>query len=357
MATMSDVAKRAGVSLSTVSYALNGTRPISAATRARIFAAMEELGYQRNAIARGLASSRTRILALLLPSGERGLGITEFEFVKGATEAARKQDYHLILWSAAIDHSRELVQFMQQGWVDGFILMEVLLHDPRIGALLKMQFPFSMIGRCADPTGCSYVDIDFEATVQTAVDYLVGLGHRNFALVNQAQEDLEAGYGPSVRVQAAFAAAMASNGLAGEAVCCHANAQAGYAAYAALAASNPAVTALLVMNERAVPGILQAIAAAGRNVPGDISLLSLVSSPRVAEATSPPLTTLAPPAIEMGRLGVELLIQKLEGCDTGATQVLLPCRLALGGSTGVARAFSLEDAQHTASNSSRFLSA
>ena len=76
MATMNDVAKLANVSLSTVSYALNGKRPISEATRARILLAMAELDFQPNAMARALASKRSGILALLFPISERGLGIT-----------------------------------------------------------------------------------------------------------------------------------------------------------------------------------------------------------------------------------------------------------------------------------------
>ena len=79
MATIQDVAKRAGVSVSTVSYAVNGTRPISEETRQRIFAAMQELGYRPHALARGLASKRSRIIALLFPTPERGLGITELD--------------------------------------------------------------------------------------------------------------------------------------------------------------------------------------------------------------------------------------------------------------------------------------
>ena len=80
MATMTDVARLAGVSVSTVSYALTGTRPISEATRDRVLAAMAELGYQPNAMARGLASRRSNILGLLLPLAGRGLGATETAF-------------------------------------------------------------------------------------------------------------------------------------------------------------------------------------------------------------------------------------------------------------------------------------
>ena len=97
MATMHDVARLARVSVSTVSYVLTGTRPISEATRTRVLAAMAELDYQPNAMARGLASRRSRIVGLLMPMDERGLGATETAFVTGAAAAASAAGYHLVL--------------------------------------------------------------------------------------------------------------------------------------------------------------------------------------------------------------------------------------------------------------------
>jgi DNA-binding LacI/PurR family transcriptional regulator len=115
MPTMHDVARRANVSLSTVSYAINGTRPISEETRQRIFAAMEELGYRPHALARGLASKRSRILALLFPTSERGMGTTDLEFIVGAADTAREVGYHLVLWTSDINDAVELRQLIQQG--------------------------------------------------------------------------------------------------------------------------------------------------------------------------------------------------------------------------------------------------
>ncbi|MBV9786611.1 MAG: substrate-binding domain-containing protein, partial [Chloroflexi bacterium] len=109
---------------------------------------------------------------------------------------------------------------------------------------------------------------------------------------------------------------------------------AGYAAFNALLAQHPAVTALVVMNERAIPGVMQAIAERDWRIPDDFSLVSIVSSARVAEMMVPPLTTLEPPSSELGRLGVELLIQQLETEVQEAPQELLPCRLVPRRSSG-----------------------
>lgn len=334
---MLDVAKRAGVALSTVSYALNGTRPISEETRQRIFAAMEELGYHPHVLARGLASKRSRIIGLLFPVSERGLGITELEFVTGATDAARENEYHLVLWPSEIPDLDELRQLTQQGLVDGVIVMEVHLNDERIHLLREIGFPFSMIGRTANTNGIGYVDIDFEQTVRDTIDHLFGFGHTHIAFLNQSQSVFEAGYGPAVRAQASFEQVMRSAGLEAVTRLCRAAPQAGYEAFDELLAECPHLTALVAMNDRAVPGVMQAIADRGWRIPDDFSVCIIVSSARMAEMMVPPLTTAEAPAAELGRLGAERLIQQLEAQEADTTQVLLPCRLVVRGSSGPCR--------------------
>ena len=337
MPTMLDVAKRAGVALSTVSYALNGTRPISEETRQRISAAMEELGYQPHALARGLASKRSRIIALLFPAPERGFGITELEFVTSGADAARENGYHLVLWSSEMHDPDELRQLTQQGLADGVVVMEVHLNDERINLLREIGFPFSMIGRCADTTGIGYVDIDFEQTVQETVSYLSGLGHTNIALLNQSQSAFDAGYGPVVRTHTGFEQVMQATGLKGITRFCRAAPRAGYEAFNELLAECPNLTALVTMNERAIPGVMQAIADRGWRIPDDFSLVVIASSARMAEMMMPPLTTTDAPTAELGRLGAELLIQQLEAQEQSALQVLLPCQLVVRGSSGPCR--------------------
>ncbi|MCX7682290.1 MAG: LacI family transcriptional regulator [Anaerolineae bacterium] len=337
MPTMLDVARRAGVALSTVSYALNGTRPISEETRQRIFAAMDELGYRPHALARGLASRRSRIIALLFPVSERGLGFTELEFVTSAADTARENGYSLILWPSETHDPNALRQFTRQGLVDGVILMEVHLHDERVNLLREIGFPFSLIGRCADLAGTSYVDIDFEQTVKETVDYLSALGHTHIAFLNQSQSLFDAGYGPVVRTHACFEQAVQLAGVKGIRRFCRATPQAGYETFSELLTKCPDLTALVTMNERAVPGVMQAVADRGWRIPDDFSLVVIVSSARMAEMMTPPLTTTDAPAAELGRLGAELLIQQLEAQEQGIQQSLLPCRLVVRGSSGPCR--------------------
>ena len=172
MATMQDVATLAHVSLSTVSYAINNTRPISAATRERIERAMVELDFRPNAIARSLASRRSRIIALTFPGIENGLGSTVMEFVTSAAEAARARGYHLVVWPYAPSQADEMREMSRDGLTDGVIIMEVRRDDPRVRVLDAAGMPLTMIGRADDSNDSRCVDIDFDATTEDAVAHL-----------------------------------------------------------------------------------------------------------------------------------------------------------------------------------------
>lgn len=333
MPTIADVAKQAKVSVSTVSYAINGTRPISEKTRKRIFAAMDSLGYRPNALARGLASKKSRIIALLLPTTSRGLGLTEIEFVISASKTAREHGYHLVLWSTEIRDANELEQLMKQGLVDGIIVMEIHEQDDRIDLLRKINFPFSMIGRTQNNSGINYVDISFGQTMNIVLEHLSDLGHTHIGFLNQSREEYEAGYGPAVRSQRWFLNEIEARGLKGTTIFCEPSSEAGYTAVSTLLAQDPDLTAIVMMNDWALPGILRAVADRGWRIPEDFSIVSIVTAAPLAEMTSPTITTAEAPAYELGRLGTDMLIQQLEGTNKEFSEVLIPCKLTIREST------------------------
>jgi DNA-binding LacI/PurR family transcriptional regulator len=337
VATIHDVARQANVSLSTVSYAINGTRPISEKTRKRIFQVMDELGYRPHALARGLASKRSRILALVFPTFERGLGITELDFFTSTAEAARKNGYHLILWSVDVHDSKELTELVQVGLVDGVILMEVHLDDERVELLRQFDFPFSIMGRCRQEKNIKYADIDFEQTVRDTLHYLRNLGHTHIGFINQTREAYENGYGPVVRTYDTFLSTSRDLEISGISQFCDRTPEGGHQIAREILQTNPELTALVVMNDRAIPGVMRAITDQGLLIPADVSLVSIVSSERMSEMMNPPLTIMNPPSTEMAKVAVELLIEQLEGRQHGISQVLLPCKFMVRGSTGPAR--------------------
>ncbi|ROP64818.1 LacI family DNA-binding transcriptional regulator [Curtobacterium sp. ZW137] len=338
MATMQQVADRAGVSIATVSFVVNGNKRVSPATRDRVTAAMRELGYRNNVVARALASRRTRIIALLFPVLEHRLGQTALQFFTSAAGRASELGYHLVLWpsAATADDVRDLIS---GGLADGVIVMEVTMHDPRIEQLTRMDVPFVSIGRTADPSAISFVDIDFERTVEDALDHLTGLGHRRIGLV---VEDLDgtamAEYGPKVRSEAAFRASVARRGIAGTVVASGASAEGGRRAAAELLVRDPDVTAAVIMKDDSNFGLVSGLRAGGRRVPEDVSVIAIVSSDSAGTATEPVLTTLNAPGPALGRLAVESLVDRLEGASTDLTHALIPCELHVAASTAPAPA-------------------
>ena len=334
MATITDVARLAGVSVSTVSYVVSGTRPISAATALKVRAAMDELGYQPNAFARGLASRRTRTLGLMFPTPERGLGVTELEFITSAAQACREAKYQMVLWTTQIHESAELKALTGSGLVDGVIVMEVRLVDERIDLLREAGLPFTLIGQTQNTQDLSYVDIDFEATVREAVRHLTELGHTQIALLTRSESEFIDRYGPTVRVNDAFAAVMAQRGLTPRALPCADDPEAGRVAFADFLDDSPDLSAIISMNDRATVGVIDAIEGAGWSVPGDFSVMSLVTSATVAQLSRPRLTTLAPQTALLSRRAVHKLVAQIEGTDPPDESPLLPCLLDMGASTG-----------------------
>lgn len=168
---MADVARLAGVSVSTVSYAMTGTRPITPATRERVERAMRELGYTPNALARGLKTKRSKIIALLYPPFPgRGLDLSGLGYILGAADHAQESGYHLLLWTTTeVDALSDLARFAGQGLIDGALMMEVKLRDERVKVLTDARLPFVMIGRTEDTTGIDFADTDFEQCTRTAV--------------------------------------------------------------------------------------------------------------------------------------------------------------------------------------------
>lgn len=334
MPTMSDIAKRAGVALSTVSYTLSGKRPISEEAKQRVYQAMKDLGYQPNSLARALATKRTSIIALLYPAWKSGTGLgPQSEFITSIAESATDNGYALLLWTAPTSEEQDVMEMTHQGFIDGAILMEVALNDARVEALQKQMVPFTLIGRCADNTGLSFVDLDFDYALETSVRYLVESGHRHIALINQSETLLKRNIGYVVRSREAFHHELQRHGLQGVDRCCEANEQAGYDATMALLEQDPDLSAFILMTPWTSGGIIRALSDRGLSIPADFSLVAIFS-PHLAEMTTPALTSVDFPFHEMGRLGTQMLIQKLANDAEETPQLLLKPPLTIRASSG-----------------------
>lgn len=333
MATMTDVARMAGVSISTVSYAMTGARPITAQTRQRVEQAMQQLGYTPNAMARGLKSRRSHIVAVLFPTGDRGIDTSGMAYILGASDYAQEHGYHVLLWTADAGALDELRLLARQGLIDGALLMEVRLADERAEVLAQAGVEFGMIGHNGGDVVTDFVDADFDQCAGVAVSYLADLGHRHVAFVNQPRSLVAAGLGPSIRARDAVLRAARDAGIRLTAHSCASSAEAGRRLFRDLVRRDGDLTAMIALNEQAVPGVMTAAQGHGWRVPQDFSLVSLAMTPQAALMTTPAMTTVSPDANGMGRAAMAALINRLDGGTEPATQTLFPGRLIVRGTS------------------------
>jgi len=316
-----------------VSFVVNNTKPVAPETRRRVLEAIEELGYRRNAMARALASRRSRILCLMFPLMEHDVS----SFVDAATTAAAELGYYLVLWPKHNHNAAlEVASVIEDGIADGVLLLEVQLDDERVTRLQASKAPFALIGRTRDTAGIDFVDIDFEHTTRQAIDEFTRRGHRHIALV---LEDFEgtplAGYGPPARVEETFRALIAEQGLSGSVFRLPGDASTAGAATRELlldriAREAPETTAVLSMHDGAIAHLVNAMRHRALRVPEDLSIIGIATTSIVAPLIDPPLTRFIAPGAELGRRATEALIGRLEGRDGSATQLLVPCTLYEG---------------------------
>ena len=331
---IAEVARRAGVSRSTVSYVLSGNRPVSPATRARVQQVIDELDYRPNATARALAHGRTSSLGLVFPPAGSHYTDMQLDFIGSVAEAAAAHD-HDVLLSGTGDGGRALRRLIEERRVDGVILMEIRLHDERVERLLAADFPFVTIGRVAQPERTRWVDLDHGALVAACVRHLAGLGHRHLAFVNRSEQLVQAGYESAHRGLDAFSAVTRELGLTGTGYRCADDAPGGEQVIDLMLAAHPETSALITVNEAALGGLFRGLTRAGRAIPGDFSVAGIAAA-RWAEAVTPQMTAADFPALRMGRLAVELLLELIGTPDAPPRHVLLEPPVSLRASTGPA---------------------
>ncbi|SHM86962.1 LacI family DNA-binding transcriptional regulator [Actinacidiphila paucisporea] len=332
-----EIAHRAGVSRSTVSYALSGKRPVSAGTRKRIQDVIDELGYRPNATARALKEGRTRTIGLVIPPAGSRLTHMQLEFVGSVVDAAARVDLDVLLSPSGGDHDRSFERLVSESRVDGVILMEIRLQDARVGRLHRAGLPYVGIGHTDDDWQMCWIDIDYAGLIRHSVHHLADLGHRHVALVSRSPELVTAGYGPARRAQEGFTAAIRERGMEGVEVMCGDDARSGQECVERLLRDRAGLTGITTINEAALPGIQRALADAGLAVPSDFSVTGVAGRPW-AEDFRPPLTAADVPAQDMGEKAVSLLIERIAAPQTPPRHILLSPPISLRSSTGAARA-------------------
>jgi LacI family transcriptional regulator, galactose operon repressor len=334
MAKMADVARRAGVSVSTVSHVINGTRYVKDETRDLVLEAVRATGYTHNTVARSLKTSSTLTLGLAVSA----VGNFHFaELVSAVDAATRASGYTLLMADTHDDPAEELsvVRMLHERRVDGLLL--ATSAGPRSAALRFVKnagLPTVLIDRCASPAFDQVATANVEATARL-VDHLADLGHRRIGLVAGRR-----GLRTSSERERGWRRGMERKGLEPAADLVVVGDSQAYPAELAterLMTALHAPTALVSGSNQMTLGVLRALARLGRKVPSDVALCAFDDF-EWADLMDPAPTAIAQPVEETGRRAVQLLIERIADPDGERRTLLLEPTFVHRESCGCARA-------------------
>lgn len=327
-ASIHDVAQRAGVSAATVSHVLNASRFVSDETRARVLSAAHDLGYIPSAIARGLRNRRTRTIGLIVSDVENPYFT---EVARAVERRAADAGYTVVLGNTDEDPAREqaIVRVMLSQRVDGIVLAPAagdrdLEH---LRTAQDRQVPVILVNRRLDGIVATTVTADAAAGSYALTRHVIAQGHRRIAAVRgrldtSTTQDRLAGYRRALE-EAGVDDDPALVVMGGS------KTDAAYAVTAHVLRGAPLPTCIYAFNNLMTEGVLLALKDLGVACPEEMSLVGFDDF-RSARAVTPPLTVVAQPTHEIGRVATELLLRRLEG--EGVEDVVLPTRLAVRGS-------------------------
>jgi LacI family transcriptional regulator len=329
---MRDVALAAGVSIATVSRVMNRPDSVTAPVRARVEAAVRELGYIRHGAARALSTQRSHAIGAIIPTVDNA---TRASKVTALQKRCRERGFNLVLALSEYDLEIEFQQcrsLIEIG-IDG-LMLEGSVHDPALHDLVARRgIPMVNTSVYAPESPWPSIGFDNRAAAARLTDHLLDLGHRSIGVIAgpTAGNDRAQGRLDGVR------AALASRSLdlpAARIVERGYRMAEGRLGLRALLAQAPEVTAVVCGNDLLAVGALIEAQSSGVRVPQDLSLAGF-DDLDWASQIPPGLTTMALPSAEIGRLAADFLIDSLSGADLPkATEVEV--KLILRGSTGPA---------------------
>jgi DNA-binding LacI/PurR family transcriptional regulator len=323
MATIHDVAEAAGVSISTVSYALSGKRSIAASTRQRVTEAVDRLGYRAHAGARMMAGARTNILALSSPVRSDDHQPTQMRFVTAVVEAARRHDYDVLLL-ATDDEVSGIRRVASSSLVDGVVALGVATEDERVALVRELDLPAGFIGIPQGVDDLACIDLDFEAAAAQSVDRLADVGHRVVGVVGHPASYRERDTGFIRRFDDAFAARAAARGVESVTIATDLSRASGGRALDELRERLPEMTALVLhCSEPTAESVLQRVRELGLVVPRDLSVLAACAS-YAADELEPALDMIPLPIDEMCSRAVEAAFERIEGRVETGVELIAP---------------------------------
>jgi DNA-binding LacI/PurR family transcriptional regulator len=327
---MEDVAKQAGVSITTVSHVLNRTRPVAPLTRDRVLAAVREMKYYANASARLLVRGRSNAFGLLVSDIENPFFP---ELIKGFETAAFQAGSETLLCSTNYDSSqaRMAIRRFIENQVRGVAVMTSQLDPPLIEEMLELDIAVLLLDGQTTRKNQGVIRVDYSQGAQEAAAHLSGLGHRQIAFVTGPQNRLSAVNFRQVLLEALRQVRMPAPWL----IEGNNRVDGGEKAAQKILAEKKRLTAVLCGNDLAALGVMRALTAAGCKVPRDVSVLG-VDDIALAQFFQPALTTIRIPRGRLGQLSFEQLEKMLRTQRRRGVETYVETHLVVRHTTGPA---------------------
>ncbi|KAA0549027.1 LacI family transcriptional regulator [Bacillus sp. BGMRC 2118] len=314
MTTIKDISKAAGVSVTTVSRALNGYSDVSESTRQKVMRVAKELNYVPNTLARSLVMNKSQTIGLLVSGFTKSSIKDNFmvEVMAGINDFAAETNYDLVLFSTDSTKQREKTysQLCKERRVDGVIIQGIKIDDPYLLEVVESDIPCVLIDIPIESDTVGYVTTDNILGAKKAVHHLIELGHCNIAMVNGhdqafvSKRRLE-GYIESLKdSNLPICNDWIVNGKFNE--------EEAEQATEELLINNPEITAVFCASDLMALGVIKAARNLGKRVPEDLSVVGY-DDIVLASYSTPSLTTIAQDKFRMGYEAGRLLVQMLEG--------------------------------------------
>uniref|UniRef100_A0A7C3E1F4 LacI family transcriptional regulator n=1 Tax=Gracilinema caldarium TaxID=215591 RepID=A0A7C3E1F4_9SPIR len=309
--TIETVAKKVGVSATTVSYVLSGKRKISREVRDRVLKAVEELDYKPNITARNLASKKTWTIGLYA-SPTKNIREDYFfnNILAGVIDILHEKKYQIHLFADALDeNNKDHPDLNMTQPIDGALIMNPRINDVYIQHLKQLNIPFVVIGTPDRSENSFYVDSDLTAGYYAAVNYLIKKGHKKIILINGLAD-----YTQSKQRQAGYTLAFQDNGLTYDdawIVNIPMLEEEGYRIFKQTIETINDFSAVITFNDTIAVGVLRVLKEKNLPVPGKVAVIS-TGNTMITRIHSPTITSLDLKSYEMGAKAAELLIEVIE---------------------------------------------
>ena len=322
--TIKDVARLAGVSISTVSRVINDSKPVTDEVKQRVLDVIKETGYVPNPLARSLVTKKSKLIGVIVPEVSDSF---VNEILNGIEAVSKMYDYDILLVNTYSDKQQELdsIKLLKTKQVEGIVMLSWILDEDHVNAMKESRIPAVYISKTARNYDIYTVSTSNEDATYDMTKYLIDCGHNDIALIMTSLEETilekerRTGYERALRDNnIEVDDKLIKHGLT--------DYEGGYNSMKELLDDKILPSAVFVTGDEAAVGAINAIFDAGYNVPEDISVVGF-NDTKLAKIYRPKLTTVYQPLFDMGAVSIRAIIKLINGETLEEKQIELPYQI------------------------------